>query len=303
VKARVEPQRVVVTGGAGFIGHHLVQAIADDGREVLVIDDLSTGRADRLPGSVRLEQLDLAIADAGPLLRAWRPRLVFHLAAQASVSASEANPERDLLVNGLATLRLAQASARAGVARFVFVSSGGAVYGETAEPATERTPVAPVSVYGAHKVLGELYVARSGLDHAIARPSNVYGPGQTGGLEGAVVAAFVDAARTGAPLVIHGDGTQTRDFIEVSDVVAALIRLGSVSESGVWNVSRGSSTSIADLAAVMERIADRQLPRATGQRRAGDAERSEIASDRLRVLGWEPLVSLEQGVRALLRGR
>ena len=290
----------MVTGGAGFIGHHLVRSLRQRGSEVLVVDDLSTGLEERIPEGVRFERLDLASTDPGDLLRSWRPSAVYHLAAQASVARSELDPEADLLVNGLATLRLVRAAAANGVGRFLFVSSGGAVYGETVAPATEETLPKPASAYGAHKLLGEAYVALSGLSYAVARPSNVYGPGQAGGLEGAVVAAFVEAAQSGSALVVHGDGTQERDFIDVADVVDALLLLGAVDDEGIWNVSSGSSTTVGELAQMVEREANLELHRSSGPARPGDVQRSRISNAKLRRLGWAPRIGLVHGLRALV---
>ena len=294
------PGRVVVTGGAGFIGHHLVAALIARGSDVLVIDDLSTGRADRLPPSVRLERLDIASDDLTAPFERWRPSTIFHLAAQASVPRSEAAPEADLRANALGTLRVIAAARSAGGSRIVFTSSGGAVYGETDTAATEDSPERPDSVYGLHKLLAERYLARSGIGHAIVRPSNIYGPGQDGQGEGAVVAAFTAAARSGAGIVIHGDGTQERDFLHVADLVSGLLVLAATPGSGTWNASVGTSTTIAGLADLVERIAGRQLKRGAGPRRAGDVHLSRIASDRLRGLGWEPRVLLEDGLRQLI---
>lgn len=292
--------RVVVTGGAGFIGHHLVHALQDQGTGVLVIDDLSSAVPEGLSARTRLEQLDISRDDLAPSLAAWRPSIVYHLAAQVSVPRSMEDPARDLEVNAIGTLRLIDAARSADVPRVVFVSSGGAVYGETASPATESTPPAPASYYGAHKLLAEDYVRWSGLAHAIVRPSNVYGPGQPAGGEGAVIAAFVAAARVSAPLVIHGDGTQQRDFVHVADVVAALLLLGNHGESGTWNVSSGVSTSVLELTERLEQVTGRPLAVTHGDRRSGDVTDSSLTSHRLLQLGWTPQVKLADALRALL---
>lgn len=294
--------RVLVTGGAGFIGHHLVRALTESGSEVLVVDDLSTGRPDRLRPDIRLECLDLSRVDVGSVVKSWRPRSVFHLAAQASVPRSEADPERDLAVNGLGTLRVAAAARAAGIERLVFASSGGAIYGETADPATEDSPGQPKSFYGAHKLLGEMYVRASGVPHAIARPSNVYGRGQKDLGEGAVVAAFVNAARSGTPLAIHGDGRQLRDFVHVEDVVEALLLLEAAPDSGTWNVASGTSISILHLAEVVEAVSGRHHERRFAPARPADINTSRISAARLMSRGWVPRVTLRQGLGGLLVG-
>lgn len=292
--------RVVVTGGAGFIGHHLVRALQDRGEDVLVIDDLSGGIPGGLRPDTRLEPLDITRDDLQPSIETWRPSLLYHLAAQVSVLRSMQDPERDLEVNAIGTLRVIEAAKAAGVRRLVFVSSGGAIYGSTNEPATEMSPSKPLSYYGAHKLLAEQYVQWSGIDHAIARPSNVYGPDQPAGGEGAVIAAFVSAAQHLSKLVIHGDGTQRRDFLHVADLVSALLLLGDCRENGIWNVSTRVATSVLDLAGLLGQLAGRPLTITYGDRRPGDVNESCLASDRIRQLGWSPRVSLADGLRQLL---
>ena len=270
--------RAIVTGGAGFIGSHLVDRLVAEGVEVLVVDDLSTGEAGHLGPDVRLERLDIAAADLEPAFNAWRPSVVYHLAAQASVTASVRDPLRDLAVNVVGSHRVAAAARAAGATRLVSVSSGGAVYGETRTPATEATLAAPISYYGVHKLAAEGHVTLAGPPCAIARPSNVFGPRQRAGLEGAVVAAFVDQAVTRGCLTIHGDGAQTRDFIHVLDVIDALWLLGRPeTPAGVWNVAAGQGTSVNALADEVERAFGAPLRRDHGPRRPGDVVHSAIS--------------------------
>lgn len=293
-------RRAVVTGGAGFIGSHVVDRLTEEAWAVLVVDDLSTGRAANVHVGATLEQLDLGREDPAKLFRRWRPHVVFHLAAQSSVPASFVDPLRDLAVNVIGTHRVASAAIQARAHALVFVSSGGAIYGETRRPATERSRPAPASYYGAHKLAAESHVALSGVPYAIARLSNVYGPRQTGGLEGAVVAAFVDQARAGN-LRIHGDGQQTRDLTHVADVVEALLLLGGDDgPRGIWNVSGGTSVSVASLADLVERAAGRQLERVHSPRRPGDVRHSAISSAALRARGWSSRVALADGIAALM---
>jgi len=299
VRATSPAARVVVTGGAGFIGHHLVRALQVRGAEVLVIDDLSREIPGGLNAETRLERLDIARDDLGPPMAVWRPSIVYHLAAQVSVPCSMQDPERDLAVNALGTLRVVNAAGLAGASRIVFTSSGGAIYGETQSPATEASPPAPQSYYGAHKLLAEDYVRWSGIAYAIARPSNVYGPDQPAGGEGAVIAAFVSAARAKRPLVIHGDGTQRRDFLHVADLVSALLLLGDHGRSGTWNVSSGVSTSVLDLAELLAQVIGRPLRTTHNDRRRGDVTDSSLMSDEIRLLRWSPRVGLVGGLRAL----
>jgi UDP-glucose 4-epimerase len=294
--------RPIVTGGAGFVGSHLVDRLLAEGQQVLVLDDLSTGKARNLATGARLEQVDVASDDLLRVFRAWHPTVVFHLAAQASVSSSVREPMRDLAVNVVGTHRVGVAARASKASRLVFVSSGGAIYGETVRPATERTLPAPNSYYGIHKLAAEGHVEMAGIPYAIARPSNIYGPRQTAGLEGAVVASFIDQAARGEPLMIHGDGSQTRDFVHVSDVVEALWRLSrSDLPSSTWNLAAGRRMTITDLADIVEQAAGRPLGRAAGPRRAGDVTHSAISAGRLRGLGWRPSVGLLAGVSELVK--
>jgi UDP-glucose 4-epimerase len=294
-------RRALVTGGAGFIGSHLADRLVDDGISLLVIDDLSTGKADRLDPAVRLEVVDVATGDLDAIMGGWRPDVVFHLAAQASVPASMADPLRDLAVNVVGTHRVARAAREAGVARLVFVSSGGAIYGDAQRAATERTPPAPTSYYGAHKLAAEHHVRLGGVSWAIARPSNVFGPRQTAGVDGAVVAAFVNQALAEGRLHIHGDGSQTRDFVHVRDAVDALIRLADPDLApGIWNVATGRSMRIDELATAVEYALKRPLARIHEPRRPGDVMRSALSAARLRALGWRPRQTVREGIRELL---
>jgi UDP-glucose 4-epimerase len=295
-------RRAIVTGGAGFIGSHLVDRLISEGFAALVIDDLSTGRAENLDPEVRLERLDVALDELECVFRDWRPGVVYHLAAQASVPVSSHAPLRDLEVNVVGTHRVAIAARTAGADRLVFVSSGGAVYGETRRPATERSCPAPSSFYGIHKLAAEGHVALAGLPYAIVRPSNVYGPRQIGSLEGAVVAAFLDQAMHQGDLQVHGDGSQMRDFIHVRDVVDAVYRLGQPEAPvGTWNVASGRGVTVARLADIVERAYGRHLGRVYRARRTGDVAHSAISGARLRALGWRPSITLSAGIGELVR--
>ena len=298
----VAQRRAIVTGGAGFIGSHLVERLLADGTAVLVVDDLSSGTRERVPAGVRLERLDIAGDEIDRVFGDWRPDVVFHLAAQASVPMSIQAPLRDLAVNVTGTHRVAAAARTAGARRLVFVSSGGAIYGETSRAATETTLPAPRSYYGVHKLAAEGHVALAGLPYAIARPSNVYGPGQGAGLEGAVVAAFLDQAASTGVLRVHGDGLQTRDFVHVEDVVGALLRLSEPdTASGTWNVASGRSGTILDLARTVERALGRPLGREFAPARPGDVRHSAASAARLKALGWRPSTSLASGIGRLVR--
>jgi UDP-glucose 4-epimerase len=296
----VAEPRVVVTGGAGFIGRHVAEAYASRGARVLVIDDLSGG-SEPLEGSLlRTDTIDVADPEVVSSIRAFGPDLVVHCAAQVSVARSVREPAFDRRVNVTGTALVVQA-AEATHARVVFLSSGGAIYGES-NGATEATPPAPASPYGRHKLEAEGLVREAGGGHGILRLANVYGPGQRPGLEGGVVAIFSEQLRQGLPIVIHGSGQQTRDFVHVDDVVAAVLAAGAATINGTWNVGTGIATSIRDLLLTMAAIAGRSPQVVEAPRREGDVTSSRLSSELIRRdLGWEPKVRLADGLRGVLQ--
>lgn len=294
----------LVTGGAGFIGSHLVDALVRAGIRTTVLDDLSGGAPVRLPPGVPLLRHDVADPTIADLVADVAAELVIHAAAQVSVAASMADPVRDRAVNLAGTEGVLEGARRGGARRFVFLSSGGAVYGDTDRvPADEHTPPAPVSPYGRHKLAAEDRVRVSGLPFGILRLSNVYGPRQRAGLEGGVVAVFSQALRAGRPITIHGDGRQTRDLLHVADVVSAALAAADSDLDATWNVSTGVATSINDLRAALER----RLGPAVGVRHApprpGDVRASTLTPERIgRDLGWRPAFALAAGLDALVGG-
>jgi UDP-glucose 4-epimerase len=295
---------VIVTGGAGFIGSHLVERLAADGSDVLVIDDLSTGSEQNVDERASLERLDIANDGLEGVFAAWRPDVVFHLAAQSSVPRSQEEPLYDLRVNVEGTHRVVAATEAARADRLVFVSSGGAIYGECRTSATEERLPTPLSFYGVHKLAAEGHVALSGVPWVVIRPSNVYGRRQLGGTDGAVVAVFVDRALRDEALEIHGDGTQTRDLIHVDDVVTALVLLGDPTRpEGTFNVAFGRSVTVLKVASMVERAQGRHLDRIFRPRRAGDVTRSAMSATKLRRLGWRPSTSLRSGLARLFADR
>ena len=291
--------RVLVTGGAGFIGSTVVRQLVQRGAKVIVLDDLSSGSADSLPVGVDLLEHDISSLDTPSLVAAVRPTHVLHAAAQVSVDRSMADATRDRIVNLDGTRRVLEGARSAGAKRFVFVSSGGAVYGEAAG-ATESDVPSPRSFYGIHKLAAEGYVTIAGLSYAVARPSNVYGPGQRDDLEGGVVAIFARAVAGGGPVMIHGDGEQRRDFVHVDDVADALVQMLDSNRVGAWNVATGSPTSINQLLELMESAFGRTVQRRAVPPRRGDVRRSWLSVQAISdALGWEPHVSLADGIQAL----
>lgn len=286
--------RAVVTGGAGFIGSTLVDALVERGDEVTVVDDLSTGKREFVNPSARFLEQDIRV------LEELDAEVVFHLAAQADVGTSVQRPAYDAEVNVVGTVRVLEAARRAG-ARVVFSSTGGAIYGEVERPAAEETPRLPVSPYGIAKLAAEEYLAGwnriHGTRHVVLRFANVYGPRQDSGLEGGVVAIFLERMAAGEPTAIFGDGEQTRDFVYVGDVVAALLAAAG-REGGVFNVGTGEETSVARLHELCRAVAGVAEPPRHEDARLGDARRSVLdVSLAARALGWRPEVTLEEGLR------
>ena len=286
--------RAVVTGGAGFIGSNLVDALLARGDEVTVIDDLSTGKREHVADAATFVEADIRELDAVDA------DVVFHLAAQADVGTSVQRPVYDAEVNVLGTVRVLEA-ARAAGAHVVFSSTGGAIYGDVERPAPETDPRLPVSPYGIAKLAAEEYLAGwnriFGSHHAVLRFANVYGPRQDSSLEGGVVAIFLERMAAGEPTAIFGDGEQTRDFVHVDDVVAALLAAAE-HEGGVYNVGTGEETSVNRLHELCRRVSGVEAPPRHEPARLGDARRSVLdASAAARDLGWRPAVSLEEGLR------
>jgi len=287
--------RAIVTGGAGFIGSHLVDALVERGDEVVVVDDLSSGRRENVNPGARLEQRDIR---AG--FDALGADAVFHLAAQADVQTSMLRPARDAEVNVVGTISVLEAAREVG-APVVFTSTGGAIYGECERPAAEDAPREPISPYGIAKLCAEEYVRGWGRTHGmrnvVLRLANVYGPRQEAGLEGGVVAIFLERMARGEDAVIFGDGAQTRDFVYVGDVVRALLAAAD-RESGVFNVGTGEETTVLDLYRACAAVAGVGAEPRREAARLGDVRRSVLDVSRAETeLGWRPEVGLEDGLR------
>jgi UDP-glucose 4-epimerase len=290
--------RAIVTGGAGFIGSHVCDALLARGDEVHVVDNLATGNRDNVPDGAALHERDIR-DDLADLADEVQPEVVFHLAAQADVGTSVERPDYDAAVNVIGTLRVLEAARRAG-ARVVFTSTGGAIYGECERPAREDDERRPLSPYGTSKLAGEEYLATwnrlHGMSNVTCRLGNVYGPRQLAQLEGGVVAIFLDRLRDGEQTRIYGDGKQTRDFVFVGDVASALLLAGDRGE-GVYNVGTGIQTSVLELHSLCARAAGSDAEPELTDPRPGDLLHSVLDISRAKSIGWEPQRTLEQGLR------
>jgi UDP-glucose 4-epimerase len=299
--------RVLVTGGAGFIGSHLTDAFLARGDEVAVVDDLSRGRHDRLDPRSTVHKL--SITEDGPLaalVERTRPALICHLAAQIDVRVSVAAPADDAQTNVVGTVNVLEA-ARAADARVLFCSTGGALYGRDAPiPSLEDVLPLPESPYGIAKYCAEQYVGLynrlHGTRHTILRLANVYGPRQDPAGESGVIPIFCARVLAGERPVIYGDGTQTRDYVYVGDAVAAFLAAADQGRPGIWNFGTGVESSVVDLARLIGEAAGRPVDPQFAPARPGELQRSALAVERAeRDLGWKPAVTLADGVRRVYR--
>ena len=294
--------RALVTGGAGFIGSHLVDALVERGDDVWVLDNLASGRRENVNEGSRLVEAD--VRDAGAVAGAFaeaKPETCFHLAAQADVRVSIAEPAFDAEVNVIGTANVLEA-ARANEAKVVFSSTGGAIYGECDGPADEDSPRLPLAPYGTSKLAGEEYLGTWSrlydAAHVALRFGNVYGPRQDPHGEAGVVAIFFGRIANGQELHIFGDGRQTRDYVFVADVVAATLAAASGRE-GVYNVGTGTETSVLELAEGCKRASGVNAEIVFDPPRLGELSRSVLDPSRAEAaLGWRPATSLDAGLEA-----
>jgi UDP-glucose 4-epimerase len=293
--------RVVATGGGGFIGSHVVDALVERGDEVIVIDDLSTGVRDQVNPRAEFHQLDIRSAEAADLVLSRRPEAIAHHAAQMSVSRSVREPTFDADVNVMGSLNLLEAARETG-ARFVFASTGGALYGDAdVIPTPESYPAWPVSPYGVAKLAFEhylhCYAVQHGLGYTALRYANVYGPRQNPHGEAGVVAIFCRHLLAGETAVVNGDGRQTRDYVYVSDVVRAHVAALDSRVSGHFNVGTGRECDVNALFQMIEERMGTSVGKRHGPPRPGDQRTSALDWHLIQEkLGWEPQVSLEDGL-------
>ena len=293
--------QVIVTGGAGFIGAHTCRALLARGHGVTAVDDLSHGKREAVPDKVDLVVLDVRDPKLMGVMEKRRPDAVVHLAAQMDVRKSVADPLFDASVNVLGTLGALESARRAGVRRFVFASSGGAVYGEQdVFPATEAHPRRPASPYGTSKLCGEEYVEHYRRAHGIStlclRYANVYGPGQDPLGEAGVVAIFLHHLMEGRAPRINGDGLQTRDFVYVEDVARANMMAVESVATGALNIGTARESNIVELAEKLVKATGGPAP-THGPQAAGEQRRSVIdPAAAKKALAWEPRVGFEEGL-------
>ncbi len=295
--------RILVTGGAGFIGSHVADRLLADGHTVDVVDNLSTGRRERVNAAARLFVCDLRSARLDGAFAAARPEAIVHLAAQAAVPRSVADPRFDASVNVLGTLAVLDAARRVAVRRVVYISTGGAVYGDTdVLPTPEDHPTRPASPYGVSKLAGERYLecwaGLTGTPTLTLRLANIYGPRQDPQGEAGVVAIFTARLLGGAECVVNGDGEQTRDYVYVEDVADAAARaLANPDATGVVNIGTGVATSVNDLYRRLARQVGVTRPARHAPARPGEQRKSLLDAARAKaLLGWTATTSLDAGL-------
>jgi UDP-glucose 4-epimerase len=299
--------KILVTGGAGFIGSNIVDAYIKEGHQVTIVDDLSTGKKGQVHSQARLIVMDIRDPNISTLFAESRFEVVNHHAAQLDVRKSVQDPFFDASVNILGTLRLLECCRSYGVRKFIFSSSGGTIYGECgASPAREEDPARPESPYGFSKAAGERYIRFYGdvyhLPYTILRYANVYGPRQDPHGEAGVVAIFAGKLLAKQPVTIYGTGEQERDYVFVSDVVQANLAALTKGENDIFNIGTGVPTSVKRLWEIMAALEEKAPKAVHAPARTGELARSVLDADRAkRLLGWKPSHPLEKGLAETYR--
>jgi len=295
-------KRILVTGGAGFIGSHVADALVAAGYEVAVVDNLSTGRREFVSPAALFFPYDIKAQESFALIVDWRPHVIIHHAAQMSVRLSVEDPVFDAQENIFGSLNLFQAAVQAGVEKVIFASTGGAIYGDQAPiPAQETDKAMPECPYGVAKLAIEHYLhfyhREFGIVPISLRYANVYGPRQNGLGEAGVVAIFIEKLLVGQQPIINGDGLQTRDFVYVRDVVAANLQALEYPEPGIFNIGTGLETDIRTIYLKLQEFTGSPLGPVHGPAKPGEQRRSALKANlALEKLGWQPRVNLDEGL-------
>jgi len=294
--------KILVTGGAGFIGSTLVDKLINEGHEVLVLDSLVSGKRDYVNPKAKLYETDICSPEVAEIFNMEKPEIVYHLAAQIDVRISLNDPVFDNKINAVGSLNILENCHKNNVKKFIFVSTGGAIYGEAEEiPTTEKAPTYPLSPYGIHKLTTEKYCKFynevHGLDYTILRFANVYGPRQYKGGEAGVVAIFIEHAVSGKTCFINGDGLQTRDYVYVDDVVNALSKAKEVNYQGEINIGCAKEITVLDIVEAIKKtgvdFSPEHKPGVPGEQRRSCLSYA-LAN---KILGWEPTIDINEGVK------
>ena len=294
--------KILVTGGAGFIASHIVDRFIEEGHEVVVVDNLSTGQRRNINAAANFYNADIQGRWLERVFRRERPAVVCHHAAQIDVRRSVQDPFFDAQVNVMGTLKVFQNAVKYGVRKVIFASSGGAVYGESQSlPVSEDHPTRPTSPYGINKAIGDEYLRyfrdSCGLEYVSLRYANVYGPRQDGNGEAGVVGIFSQKMLNGDQPVINGNGRQTRDFIYVDDIVEANVAALTKTAHGIYNVGTGQETTINELFGILAKLINPAVREVHGPAKKGEQQRIALDAGRLqRELEWETKVPLQDGL-------
>jgi len=297
-------KKILVSGGAGFIGSNLVDALIQENYEVAVVDNLATGLKENINPKAKFFEIDISsFPSVDDVFKQFQPEAVFHLAAQASVRKSVEDPGKDVKTNVIGTVNLLKACQAHGVKKFIFSSTGGALYGDDASrPTTEEASISPISPYGLDKLFGEKYIgyfkSNSDLQTVVLRYANVYGPKQNPKGEAGVIAIFADKMLKDEPIMVYGDGSSSRDYVYVGDVVEANLAALKSTVSNAYNISTGEETSIRELVDKIKKITDSNSQVQFKEGRSGELQASCLDNTRAKLeLGWSPKVNLDEGIR------
>ena len=295
--------KILVTGGAGFIGSNVVDVLINKGNEVAVVDNLSTGKKENLNPKAKFYNVDIRDGNALKLVfQEFRPEAVYHFAAQIDVRKSVADPSFDAEVNVVGSVNLFKLAVDFGVKRIIFSSTGGALYGFVDKvPADENTPIRPICAYGVAKYCAEQYLEYFkrlyGIERVILRYANVYGPRQDPLGEAGVIAIFTGKILRGEPITIFGDGNQTRDYIFIEDVVSANL-LALNGKEGTYNIGTGSETSVNELVQIFEKFLGKKIVPVYAAKRQGEVDRIALGIEKAKKeLGFEPKYNIEEGIK------
>jgi len=298
--------KILITGGAGFIGSNVAARYLAGGWDVAIVDDLSSGRRDNVPAAASFYELDIRDVELGEVMAAERPDVVSHHAAQMDVRISTTQPAFDADVNIIGSIKVIEAALAAGVRKLIFASTGGAIYGEPESiPVSEDTPARPISQYGCSKLAVErylyLYGVQRGLDYVALRYPNVYGPGQDPHGEAGVTAIFALRMLAGKPCIIFGDGTESRDYVFIDDVVAAHELAAGSDYRGVLCVGSARETTVPEIYEALSSLTGNKVEAVREPLRPGEIHRICISGAKAKeVLGWEPTVPFEEGLGRLV---
>lgn len=294
--------KILVTGGAGFIGSHIVDAYIDLGHEVTILDNFSTGKEENCNPKAEIVRMDITSPEVEDVFREKNFEVVNHHAAQMDVRVSVNNPKFDATTNILGGLNVYESAKKYGVKKIIFASSGGTVYGEQqVYPATEEHPKNPLSPYGVSKLSNEHYLyyygQEYGIDSVILRYANIYGPRQNPHGEAGVVAIFTKRLLAGEEPIINGDGLQTRDYVYVGDVVKANVMALQSSMKGIFNIGTEIENDVVTIFSHLNEIIGGNCPEKHGEAKPGEQRRSVISYQKIKtVMGWEPTVSFREGL-------